>query len=60
MEYKEAYEEYKAEHPEEMVRLNELKAKSRGIEKDLERRRRAKVQKIAEMRRMLYGEEYSE
>ena len=55
MEYRSAYEEYKKEHPEEMVQLNSLKRTSRTIEKNLEGRRKAKLKKIEECRRWLYG-----
>ena len=60
MEHRSVYEEYKAEHPEEMVNINRLYQTSRNIEKSLENRRSAKLKKIEECRRLLYGTKHPE
>ena len=55
MEYREAYEEYVKEHPEEMVRINALKQNSERIDAAIKARRKEKLKKIEECRRWLYG-----
>lgn len=60
MENRKIYEEYKKEHPEEMVRLNALMRTSKHIQKNLDDRRQAKIRKIEECRRILYGAQYTE
>lgn len=56
MEYKHIYEEYKKEHPEELVRLNSVKQYSQSIEEQRKRMAQDKLRKVAECRRYLYGE----
>lgn len=56
MEYKHIYEEYKKEHPEELVRLNGLKEQSAAIEQQKWAMARNKLRKVEECRRKLYGE----
>lgn len=55
MEYKEIYEEYVKENPEEMVKINALKKNSERIDAGLKARRKEKLKKIEECRRWLYG-----
>lgn len=55
MDYKEAYEEYKQEHPEELVRLNQLFKNSQAIEERNRKLREAKLAKIEACKRALYG-----
>lgn len=57
MEYRKAYEEYKKEHPEELVRLNALKDKSASIEARNQKAREEKIRRIEECRRILNGEQ---
>lgn len=54
-----AYEEYKLEHPEELVALESLKRKSANIERQRKLRRSEKLRRIEECRRIL-NEEHSE
>lgn len=56
MEYKHIYEEYKQEHPEELIRLNEVKRQSEAIEQQRWAIARNKLRKVEECRRKLYGE----
>ena len=56
MDYKEAYEEYKQEHPEELVRVNKLFAYTEAVEAEKKKLRAAKLAKIEACRRKLYGE----
>lgn len=56
MDYKEAYEEYKREHPEELVRVNKLFDFSQTVEEQRQRMREAKLAKIEACKRALYGE----
>lgn len=53
--YKEAYQEYCKEHPEELVALNTLKARSTLIEIQRHRRRMEKLEYIEQCRRVLDG-----
>lgn len=55
MEYKEVYESYKQEHPDELAGLNALKAKSDAIEFQRHKERREKLEYIEQCRRALYG-----
>lgn len=55
MDYKEAYEEYKREHPEELVRVNRLFANNQAIEERNKKLREAKLAKIEACKRALYG-----
>lgn len=55
MEYKEIYQEYVKEHPEEMTKINALKRNSERIDAGMKERRKAKLKKIEECRRWLYG-----
>lgn len=55
MDYKEAYEEYKQEHPEELVRLNTLFAYTKSVEDQRQKMREAKLAKIEACKRALYG-----
>jgi len=55
MEYKELYEEYKHEHPEELAGVNALKAISEAIEVQRHKRRTEKLELIEQCRRKLYG-----
>lgn len=56
MDYKEAYEEYKQEHPEELVRVNKLFAYTEAVEEHKSKLRAAKLAKIEACKRRLYGE----
>ena len=58
MEYKEIYEQYKKDHPEEMVNLNRIYGHTKKVERTLAARKKEKLKKIEECRRLLYGEEY--
>ena len=49
----EIYEEYKQEHPEELVDINRLKAYSQAVETRLEARRKEKIERIEECRKKL-------
>lgn len=55
MEYKEAYQEYCREHPDELKALNTIKARSTLIEIQRHRRRQEKLEYIEQCRRELYG-----
>lgn len=51
----EVYEQYKEQHPEELLDLNRLKAYSGHVEEQRLRRRAKKLKRIEECRRELYG-----
>lgn len=55
MEYKEAYEAYKKECPEELKGVELLKARSDAIEVQRHKRRQEKLAYIEECKRRLYG-----
>ena len=55
MDYKEAYEQYKQEHPEELVRVNRLFAYTEAVEETRQKLREAKLAKIEACKRALYG-----
>lgn len=57
MDYKEAYEEYKQEHPEELLRVNKLFAYTEAVEEQKRQLRAAKLAKIEACKRKLYGEQ---
>ena len=57
MEYKELYEEYKKECPEELRGIEILKARSDAIEVKRHKRRMEKLALIEECKRRLYGRE---
>lgn len=52
--------EYQKEHPEECVEINRLKAYSRSVDEDRQRRVTEKLKKIEECRRKLYGSKSTE
>ena len=52
----EVYEQYKEQHPEELLDLNRLKAYSGHVEEQRLRRRAKKLKRIEECRRILYGD----
>lgn len=52
----EVYEQYKEEHPEELQELNRLLRFSESEERRLAGRRKEKLKKIEECRRVLYGD----
>lgn len=55
MEYKEVYEQYKQEYPEELAGVNMLKARSDAIEVQRHKARQEKLEYIEQCRRALYG-----
>ena len=52
----EVYEQYKEEHPEELQELNRLLRFSESEERRLAGRRKEKLKKIEECRRVLYSD----
>lgn len=50
------YEEYKLEHPEELVGINRLLKYSEKIEKRRKEQQKLKIAKIEMCRRLLYGD----
>ena len=52
----EVYEQYKQEHPEELVEVNRIKAFSGHFEAQRERLRKKKLKRVEECRRVLYGD----
>lgn len=51
-----AYEEYKQEHPEELIGINRLMAYAKRFEKVKEEHKKIRIAKIEMCRRLLYGE----
>lgn len=51
-----AYEEYKQEHPEELVNLEKMKARQLAIKEYKQKLIAEKQRRIEECRRYLYGE----
>lgn len=55
MDYKEAYQEYCREHPEELAGINALKRRTAIIEEERRSRAAEKLALIEQCRRKLYG-----
>lgn len=53
------YDEYKQEHPEELVNVERLFERSGHYDNVRKARQKRKLKKIEECRRILYGEEHS-
>lgn len=52
----EAYYEYASEHPEELICIEQMKRFSREVDKGFKRRKKEKLKKLEECRRLLYGD----